>query len=144
MRDLTLMGELGGILGQDEKGDGMLRVEFADSSLGLADDLTDAGLFIRTPNPLELGEQFLLKLHMPDSGGPIEVACKVIWTNKYGKESRDLHRGMGVKFLNPQPEIQRRIEDSIRSRQLQNVGDIGAGRQDLDQKTGREKFPGTV
>jgi len=117
-RDFTLIGELGGILGQDEKGDGMLRVEFAGSSLGFADDLTTTGLFIRTLNPLELGEQFLLKLHMPDGGGPIEMACKVIWTNKYGKETRDLRRGMGVKFLNPQPEIQKRVEDSIRSRQL--------------------------
>jgi len=141
---LTFMGELGSILGQDEKGDGMLRVELADSSSGFVDDLTATGLFIRTPNPLELGEQFLLKLHIPDGGKPVEVGCKVIWTNKYGKESRDLRRGMGVKFLNPQPQIQRRIEDSIKWRQPRNGGDILAEREDANQKTRREKFPGTA
>jgi len=115
-REPSLIGELGANLGQEEKGDGMLRVEFGDSSLGFADDMTTTGLFIRTSNPLDLGEQFLLKLYMPDGGEPVEVACKVIWTNKYGKESRDLRRGMGVKFLSPQPKIQKRIEDSIQSR----------------------------
>lgn len=101
--------------GTEERGDGMLKVEFQDSSLGFADDLTPGGVFIRTPNPMELGEQFLLKLHMSDGEGPIEMACKVIWTNKYGKESQHLRRGMGVKFLNPADDLQKRVEEFIRS-----------------------------
>ncbi len=83
--------------------------------MGFADDLTPGGVFIRTPNPMELGEQFLLKLHMSDGEGPIEMACKVIWTNKYGKESQHLRRGMGVKFLNPADDLQKRVEEFIRS-----------------------------
>jgi len=101
--------------GTEERGDGMLRVEFEDSSLGFADDLTPGGVFIRTPNPMELGEQFLLKLHMSDGAGPIEMACKVIWTNKYGKESQHLRRGMGVKFLNIADDLQKRVEEFIKA-----------------------------
>jgi Tfp pilus assembly protein PilZ len=102
-------------VGTEERGEGMLKVEFEDSSLGFADDLTPGGVFIRTANPMELGEQFLLKLHMSDGGGPIEMACKVIWTNKYGKESQQLHRGMGVKFLNIADDLQKRVEEFIKS-----------------------------
>jgi Tfp pilus assembly protein PilZ len=101
--------------GMDDGAEGMLKVEFEDSSLGIADDLTPGGVFIRTPNPMELGEQFILKLHMSDGGEPIEAACKVIWTNKYGKESTHLRRGMGVKFLNLSDDVQKRVEEFIKS-----------------------------
>jgi GAF domain-containing protein/Tfp pilus assembly protein PilZ len=107
---------------QEDRAEGMLRVEFADASLGLADELSPGGVFIRTPNPMELGEQFLLKLYMSDEGEPIEVTCKVIWTNKYGQESKHLRRGMGVKFLNLSNGVQKRIEKYIRSQ-----GNISAG-----------------
>ena len=103
--------------GPDEPAEGMLKVEFEDLSLGVADDLTTGGVFIRTPNPMELGEQFVLKLHLSDGGGPIEAACKVIWTNKYGKESQYLRRGMGVKFLNLSEEVQKRVEEFIKSQE---------------------------
>ena len=107
-------------VGTEERGDGMLKVEFEDSSLGFADDLTPGGVFIRTANPMELGEQFLLKLHMSDGGGPIEMACKVIWTNKYGKESQHLRRGMGVKFLNIAGDLQKRVEEFIKSQRKED------------------------
>ena len=102
-------------VGTGVRGDEMLKVEFEDSSLGFTDDLPAGGVFIRTANPMELGEQFLLKLHMSDGGGPVEMACKVIWTNKYGKESQHLHRGMGVKFMNVADDLQKRVEEFIKS-----------------------------
>ena len=98
----------------EERSEGMAKVELEDSALGIADDLAPGGVFIRTPNPMDLGEQFVLKLHMSDGGGPIEMACKVIWTNKYGKESQHLRRGMGVKFLNVADDLQKRVEDFIK------------------------------
>ncbi len=113
--DAAAVPEVSIQVGTEERGDGMLKVEFEDSSLGFADDLTPGGVFIRTANPMELGEQFLLKLHMSDGAGPIEMACKVIWTNKYGKESQHLRRGMGVKFLNIADDLQKRVEEFIKS-----------------------------
>jgi Tfp pilus assembly protein PilZ len=90
-----------------------VKFEIEEQDLAQTEDLSSAGLFIRTSNPLELGEQFLLRLHLPLGGGPVEVSCKVIWTNKYGKESKHLHRGMGVKFINLAGEAKKRIEDFI-------------------------------
>jgi len=100
---------------EEDRGEGLLRVEFADASWGLGDELSPGGMFIRTPNPMELGEQFGLKLQLPDGGEPVEAACKVIWTNRYGQESKHLRRGMGVKFLNLGDGVQKRIEKYIKS-----------------------------
>ena len=113
--DVAAVPEVSIQMGTEEQGDGMLKVEFQDSSLGFADDLIPGGVFISTPNPMDLGEQFLLKLHMSDGGGPIEMACKVIWTNKYGKDSQHLRRGMGVKFLNIADDLQKRVEEFIKA-----------------------------
>ena len=99
-----------------DRTEGVSRVEFTGESLRLADEVTPGGIFIRTPNPMELGEKFILKLNMSDGEQPIEVACKVIWTNSNGTESHDSRRGMVVKFLKLEQEAQKRIEEYIRSR----------------------------
>lgn len=55
------------------------------------------GLFIRTEQPLKEGEQFLLKLQIPDLSEPIKVNCEVVWA----REQSDIEKrppGMGVKF----------------------------------------------
>jgi len=100
-----------------------VQVELEDEYLSITGNLGE-GAFILTSNPMELREQFSMKLHLFDGRDPMEVVCKVIWTNKYGKESKGLRRGMGIKFLNPQPEVQKRIEESIKSHHLQAVGEI--------------------
>lgn len=107
--------ELGPDRGRGDRAEGVPCVEFAGRSLGLADEVTPGGVFIRTPNPMELGEQFILKLNMSDGEQPIEVSCKVIWTNRFGRESHDSRRGMVVKFLNLEQKAQKRIEEYIRS-----------------------------
>ncbi len=111
----TMARELGLDQRKDERVEGMMRVEVGDEFLGFGDDLSSGGLFIRTPNPLELGEQFILKVHLADGKEAMEIPCKVVWTNKYGKESKNLRRGMGVKFQSLSFEDQRRLDDYIRT-----------------------------
>ena len=103
----------------DDRVTKMLRVDLEGEPLAIAQDLGEGGIFIRTPNPLDLGEEFVLKLHLAEGQAPIEAACKVIWTNKYGKESQHLRRGMGVKFLNLSPELQTRVEAYVQSHKNQ-------------------------
>lgn len=98
---------------QDERLEEILQVEFEDSPFGQTVNISRGGVFIRTPNPLDLEEEFLLKLNIPDGQEPTEALCKVVWTNMYGKESEELPRGMGVKFLGLQDESKRRIEEFI-------------------------------
>jgi uncharacterized protein (TIGR02266 family) len=100
---------------KDERVETRVRVEFEEEYWIFTKNLSKGGAFILTPDPMELGDEFVLKLIMPDGEEPIESACKVIWTNKYGKQTKDLRRGMGIKFLGLQPEAQKRIEEHINS-----------------------------
>ena len=111
---ITLQGEAGIERRLDERIGEFLGVEFEDSLLAQTMNISKGGAFIRTPSPLEIEEQFLLKLHIPDGLDPLDVLCKVVWSNQYGEERKDLPRGMGVKFLGLQPDSIKRIEEFIR------------------------------
>jgi Tfp pilus assembly protein PilZ len=100
---------------KDERIEVMVRVEFDEEYCCFTGDLSRGGAFVLTQNPMDLGEEFDLKIHIPDGREPVEVGCKAIWTNKYGKESKGLRRGMGVKFLKLQPPDQIRIEEFIKA-----------------------------
>jgi uncharacterized protein (TIGR02266 family) len=114
---ITLKEKSGVNLRQDERVETIFRVEFENADLAFTKNLSKGGAFIQTIDPLELGDIFLLKLHLADGGEPIEVESKVIWANKY-TVSKDLRKGMGVKFLNLQPENQKRIEEYVKSRKV--------------------------
>jgi uncharacterized protein (TIGR02266 family) len=105
-----------GPIQQTEKGgeEKIMYVTPGDEAFEFSEEFGDGGLFIRTPNPLELGERFLLRLHNGNGDEPIEVTCKVIWTNQYGKESKHLSRGMGVKFLDLRREDRKKLQDYLK------------------------------
>jgi hypothetical protein len=88
-----------------------VRVEFEEEELGLGEANGVGTAFVRTPNPMELGDLFALKLYLNDGREPMMVRGKVIWTNQFGQDKRQLRRGMGVKFLKLQSEEQKRIGD---------------------------------
>ena len=99
----------------DEKMNIIVRVEFREDYWRPAQSLSQGkeGAFIQMTDPMELGDQFPMILYMPNGADPIEVQCKVTWTNKYGKETKDLGKGMGIKFLNLKPESRKKIEECV-------------------------------
>ena len=56
------------------------------------------GLFIRTANPLEVGQRFTLKLQLTGIPESLQTVCQVVWTRKQAEEIKDKPAGMGVKF----------------------------------------------
>ncbi|MDI6756295.1 MAG: PilZ domain-containing protein [Thermodesulfobacteriota bacterium] len=110
---VSLKSEVSIELRGKERVDEIILVEFKNNFPAETVNINEGGIFIRTSNPLDLEEQFPLKIHLPDSQEPLEVECKVVWINQYGKESDDLPRGMGVKFLKIKPEFKKRIEEFI-------------------------------
>jgi Tfp pilus assembly protein PilZ len=90
-------------------------VEFRDDYWKPTENLNQGkeGAFIQIADPLELGDQFPMMLYMPNGGEPIEVQCKVTWTNKYGKVTKDMGKGMAVKFLTLQPENKKKIDEFV-------------------------------
>ncbi|MGB9701043.1 MAG: PilZ domain-containing protein [Thermodesulfobacteriota bacterium] len=114
----SLTGLLPGEITANEGALASNHIEVQAEDITVDEDLVSGGVFIRTPNPLDLGEQFPMKLYLSPSEAPIEVNAKVIWTNKYGHESKGLHRGMGVKFLDLHPEVQRKVEEYLQAQKL--------------------------
>ncbi len=98
---------------QDERIETMVRVEFEDHDLGLTDNLSCGGAFVRTLTPLDLGEEFSMLLHLHDRHEPLALHCKVMWTNQFGSITKDLQRGMGVRFQNLSEEEKARISAYI-------------------------------
>ena len=69
---------------------------FVDAYSG---DLSGGGIFIKTGNPLERGEQFSLKLQLPGIPNSVETKCEVVWTRKKHEETDTAPAGMGVRFI---------------------------------------------
>ncbi|NWF55203.1 MAG: PilZ domain-containing protein [Syntrophaceae bacterium] len=100
---------------EKERAEIKVRVEFDEEHWGSTDTPNLGGAFVLTANPMDLGDEFLLKFGLPDGREPVAGECKVVWTNKYGKESEALRRGMGIKFLSLPEENRIRIEEFVKS-----------------------------
>lgn len=61
-------------------------------------NISKGGVFIKTANPLPAGEQFLLKLQLPDIPEPLKIKCQVAWGRKDTQDAERKPNGMGVKF----------------------------------------------
>ena len=91
-----------------------VQVEIEAGALRGTGDLSRAAIFIPTANPRDLGEQFSLKIYLAE-GEHLDLTSKVIFTNKYGKESQNLRRGMEIKFLDLSPEVEKQVGDYLQS-----------------------------
>ncbi|MBW1999897.1 MAG: TIGR02266 family protein [Deltaproteobacteria bacterium] len=62
-------------------------------------NISSGGIFIVTKNPLKAGEEFLLKLQLPELNAPLQIRCQVSWTRQQEEATKGRPPGMGVKFL---------------------------------------------
>lgn len=62
-------------------------------------NISAKGLFIRTDNPLERNETFLLKLQLPDLPEPLTIQSQVAWSRRPGELDEKSPSGMGIRFL---------------------------------------------
>jgi uncharacterized protein (TIGR02266 family) len=76
-------------------------------------NLSADGIFIKTPKPLAVGEQFVLNLNLPDSSESIRIECEVSW-RQTGKEDLAKHPpGMGVTFIDISPADRQRLKEQL-------------------------------
>jgi type IV pilus assembly protein PilZ len=61
-------------------------------------NLSAGGVFIRTENPLSVGERFLIALDLEDLGETLEIPCQVKWTREKASDITNEPPGMGVEF----------------------------------------------
>ena len=120
-RTAFLKAPPGSIREQEKEAGGRLTAEADEDLLSVAEDMGDGEVFIPTPTPKDLGEQFTLRARLAEGEKPVELTCKVVWTNQYGLETRSLGRGMGVKFVDLPPDMQKRIEKYFQSRKAKEL-----------------------
>ena len=78
-------------------------------------NLSVGGLFVKTSEPLNLGEKLNLKIFLPDKEKELELSGEVIWTNREERMTPEgkLPPGMGVKFLTLSTKDKIRISINI-------------------------------
>ena len=61
-------------------------------------DVSAKGLFIVTDHLLDPGQEFPIKLQLPDIPIPLQIKCEVLWNRERENHQPDRLPGMGVKF----------------------------------------------
>ncbi len=62
-------------------------------------NVSSGGLFIKTENPLQQSEQFMLKLQLPGITDTMKIKCEVAWLRIRSEEKDNSPAGMGVTFI---------------------------------------------
>jgi CRP/FNR family transcriptional regulator, cyclic AMP receptor protein len=73
-------------------------------------NISSGGLFVKTEKPLPQGEQFLLRLHLPELPDPLRISCEVVWARSPAEASLKEPAGMGVKFI----EMNQKESDTLK------------------------------
>jgi uncharacterized protein (TIGR02266 family) len=76
------------------------------------------GMFIKTPKPLPVGEQFSMKLLLPNDPEPLQIDCEVAWNRKEPDDMDKQPAGMGVKFVKISDSDQRRLDNELKRMEL--------------------------
>lgn len=84
---------------------------------GYAKNISRAGIFVNTLTPRKVGEEFNLELSVPKSDIIIKCRCRVVWNRRFSDSRADQEPGMGIMFLDLDPDIADRIDSWIVGRQ---------------------------
>jgi Tfp pilus assembly protein PilZ len=76
----------------------------------LMTNLSRKGLFLETRHLFEIGSRFTLTIHVDDPLREIEVPVEVVSQN-VGPGFQRGAQGMGLRFLDPGPEVEKEIDD---------------------------------
>jgi CRP/FNR family cyclic AMP-dependent transcriptional regulator len=73
-------------------------------------NISTGGIFIKTDKPLPQGEQFLLRMQLPELPDPLKISCEVVWARGPAQVSSREPAGMGVKFI----EMSKKDSESLK------------------------------
>jgi uncharacterized protein (TIGR02266 family) len=76
-------------------------------------NVSEEGLFIRTDNPLEPGEQLLVNLRLPEREDSMIIKCKVVWVRPKEEETSGFPAGMGIQFVDMKEKDNQILEEYV-------------------------------
>lgn len=71
----------------------------------------ERGILVLCDKPAPLGTRLTMVLEFPGFKNPINLQGEVVWTNIYGAPTLLTPRGMGVKYLNVDRDLERMLAD---------------------------------
>ena len=91
---------------------------------GTSMHFNERGMLVLCKNPAPLNVKGKLILRFPGIKNPIEVNGEVVWTNIYGSGDSFSPKGMGIKYINADRELERLLNEL--AEQYESVGNIYA------------------
>jgi hypothetical protein len=77
-------------------------------------NITVNGIFIRSKDQLRLNRVFALRINPPNRQ-PLDVSGKIVWSDHYAVDSRNISYGMGICFVEISDRDRHFLEDLILS-----------------------------
>jgi type IV pilus assembly protein PilZ len=77
-------------------------------------NISEMGIFVRTTDPLRVGTKLRLKF-APPGAESFELEGAVAWINRIREDGDNPNPGMGVRFVNLQPDERERLVEVIRT-----------------------------
>ena len=77
-------------------------------------NISAMGIFVYSEKPLAVGSQITLKF-APPGEEPFELVGEVAWVNPYREGGENLNPGMGVRFVELEPETRERLVELVRT-----------------------------
>jgi len=90
-------------------------------------NISQGGTFIRTPNPLEVGTEFMFKLTVPELLEPLSIRGRVKWIvflENAAVAPENPEPGMGIKFLYESDEDRLRVESTVERLMTKHLGEL--------------------
>jgi hypothetical protein len=78
---------------------------------GTSMHFNERGMLVICKNPAPLNAKGKLTLNFPGVGHPIELTGEVIWTNIHGVGDSLSPKGMGVRFVNIERDLERVLSE---------------------------------
>ena len=83
---------------------------------GYAKNISRAGIFIQTVTPKAIGDEFMIDFSIPKAGIDVRCRCRVVWNRTFSQSSTWLEPGMGLAFLDLDPETSEKINRWVAER----------------------------
>ena len=89
---------------------------------GTSMHFNEKGMLVICKNPAPLNVKGKLTLRFPGLKNEIELSGEVVWTNMYGSGDSLSPKGMGIKYINADREIERLLAEL--AEQYESFGSI--------------------
>ena len=77
------------------------------------ENISEMGIFLQTEEPLPVGTELVVRFQQGER--PLQLRGRVVWINPARRDGTDLNPGMGIQFVELQPEERERLVQIVKT-----------------------------